>query len=233
MNKITLMLRFLKGNRLTYLGALLAVMGNVVLATAVPMVIRVTLDSILGDLPLELPDFLIRQIGRIGGVDFIRQNLWVLLIVLIGLTLVQGLMQFTRAKLASITGESSAKRMRDRVYLHVLRQPYDYHVKSQTGDIIQRCTSDIETTQHFVANRSVEAISIIFQVLVVLGIMLSLNVPFTVISVVLIPLILILLMIYRPQGLFGFREMTLNLRGIREDDGLDELKEASDDAAAD
>ena len=34
MNKITLMLRFLKGNRLTYLGALLAVMGNVVLATA-------------------------------------------------------------------------------------------------------------------------------------------------------------------------------------------------------
>ena len=192
MNKITLMLRFLKGNRLTYLGALLAVMGNVVLATAVPMVIRVTLDSILGDLPLELPDFLIRQIGRIGGVGFIRQNLWVLLIVLVGLTLVQGLMQFTRAKLASITGESSAKRMRDRVYLHVLRQPYDYHVKSQTGDIIQRCTSDIETTQHFVANRSVEAISIIFQVLVVLGIMLSLNVPFTIISVVLIPLILIL-----------------------------------------
>jgi len=57
--------------------------------------------------------------------------------------------------------------------------------------------------------------------------------PLAVLKWVVIPLILILLMIYRPQGLFGFREMTLNLRGIREDDGLDELKEASDDAAAD
>jgi hypothetical protein len=39
-------------------------------------------------------------------------------------------------------------------------------------------------------------------------------------------------MIYRPQGLIGFREMTLNLRGLKED-GPDVLKEASDDAAAD
>ncbi|MEW6580386.1 MAG: branched-chain amino acid ABC transporter permease, partial [Chloroflexota bacterium] len=57
--------------------------------------------------------------------------------------------------------------------------------------------------------------------------------PLAVLKWVVIPLILILLMLYRPQGLFGFREINLNLRGVKEDEGLDTLKEASDDAAAD
>jgi branched-chain amino acid transport system permease protein len=57
--------------------------------------------------------------------------------------------------------------------------------------------------------------------------------PLAVLKWVVIPLILILLMLYRPQGLFGFREITLNLRGIKEDSRPDTLKEARDDAAAD
>ncbi len=57
--------------------------------------------------------------------------------------------------------------------------------------------------------------------------------PLAVLKWVVIPLILILLMLYRPQGLFGFREINLNLRGVKEDEGRGTLKEASDDAAAD
>ena len=186
MNKSTLLLRFLKGSRLTYLGALGAVICNVAIAAIMPMVIKTTLDSILGEQPLALPSFIVSLINSIGGVAYVRNNLWVLLIVLVSLTLMQGLFQFSRAKLSSLTGENSAKRMRDRLYLHVLRQPFDYHVKAQTGDIIQRCTSDIETAQNFIANQSIEAGSIIIQVLVVLGIMLSINPLYTLISVILI-----------------------------------------------
>ena len=192
MNKSTLLLRFLKGSRLTYLGALGAVICNVAIAAIMPMVIKTTLDSILGEQPLALPSFIVSLINSIGGVAYVRNNLWVLLIVLVSLTLMQGLFQFSRAKLSSLTGENSAKRMRDRLYLHVLRQPFDYHVKAQTGDIIQRCTSDIETAQNFIANQSIEAGSIIIQVLVVLGIMLSINPLYTLISVILIPVIMIL-----------------------------------------
>ena len=52
--------------------------------------------------------------------------------------------------------------------------------------------------------------------------------PLAVLKWVVIPLILILLMLYRPQGLYGFREMSLNLRGVRED----APKEVRDDAVA-
>lgn len=64
--------------------------------------------------------------------------------------------------------------------------------------------------------------------------------PLAVLKWVAIPLVLILLMLYRPQGLFGFREIKLNLGGIRPEEPEEELEpstvaiqEAPDDAAAD
>ena len=190
MNQITMMMRFLKGSRLTYAGALFAVLGHVSLAALVPMVIRVTLDNVLGEEPL--PAILSRPIQAIGGLETIRANLWIILLFLLALTLLQGILQFTRTKLAALTGENASKRMRDRLYLHILRQPFNYHVQTQTGDIIQRCTSDIETTQHFIANRSVEAAAIIVQVSVVLVFLFSMNPAYSALSVLLIPIILIL-----------------------------------------
>ena len=124
MNKPEMLSRFLKGSRLTYLGAMSAVLGNVFVSAITPMVIKSTLDNILGDEPVatRLGAWLI---NGAGGVERIRANLWIILLVLIGMTLVQGVFQFLRAKLAALTGENSAKRMRDRIFLHVLRQPFD------------------------------------------------------------------------------------------------------------
>ena len=191
MNKPALMSRFLKGNRLTYIGAMSAVLGNVAVAAIMPMVIKSVLDNILGSVPLATP-FGTWLVERAGGIVLIRANLWIVPLVLIGLTLIQGAFQFLRAKLSALTGENSAKRMRDRIFLHVLRQPFDYHVKAQTGDIIQRCTSDIETVQRFISNQSIEAGSIILQVVAVLVIMLSLDLRYTITSVFLVPIILVM-----------------------------------------
>lgn len=57
--------------------------------------------------------------------------------------------------------------------------------------------------------------------------------PLAVLKWVVIPLILILLMLYRPQGLYGFREINLNLRGFKDEDPGTPTKEVTDDAAAD
>ncbi len=54
--------------------------------------------------------------------------------------------------------------------------------------------------------------------------------PLAVLKWVVIPLILILLMLYRPQGLFGFREINLNFGGSRDDRSK---KEVPGDTATD
>lgn len=192
MNRLTLIYRFLRGSLLTYLAALVSVFLHVGFAALMPLVIRVTLDQVLGDQPLLLPPVLMRYLDKLGGINWVRSNLWSLLVLLLALTLLQGFFQFARTKLAALTGEQSAKRMRDRLYLHLLRQPFDYHVKTQTGDIIQRCTSDVETAQHFIANRSVEALAVIFQVTIVLFFLFSMHPGYATLSILLIPLILLL-----------------------------------------
>ena len=88
MNKPEMLSRFLKGSRLTYLGAMSAVLGNVFVAAITPMVIKSTLDNILGDEPITTR-FGAWLINGVGGVERIRANLWIVLLVLIGMTLIQ------------------------------------------------------------------------------------------------------------------------------------------------
>jgi branched-chain amino acid transport system permease protein len=57
--------------------------------------------------------------------------------------------------------------------------------------------------------------------------------PLEVLKWVVIPLILIFLMFYRPQGLFGFREIGINLRGAKKSVTRPPASEVRDDAAAD
>ena len=38
--------------------------------------------------------------------------------------------------------ETTARKLRDRLYDHLQYLPYSYHKQADTGDLIQRCTSD-------------------------------------------------------------------------------------------
>ncbi len=191
MKKIRQLLQFLEGQRHTFVLALCCVMVNVLFAAVIPLIIRTSLDSVLGGKPLELPAWVSAAIGGEGAVAWVRDNLWSLLAILVSLTAVQGLFLFGRGKLAAMTSEGSARRMRNRLYNHLERLPYDYHVKAQTGDIIQRCTSDIETVMGFVGSQFIDAFSTVFQVVVVLFIMISMNPGYTLVTVALIPVITI------------------------------------------
>ena len=48
------------------------------------------------------------------------------------------------------------------LYDHIQKLPYSWHVKNQTGDIIQRCTSDVDVVRNFVTNQLMEVFRIIF-----------------------------------------------------------------------
>jgi len=191
MRKIRQLLQFMKGQRLTFVLTLVSVMMNVIFAALLPIIIRTSLDSVLGGKPIDLPEWIVRILHGDEGMLWVKNHLWILLVVLVTLTLLQGFFIFGRGKWGAMTAEGSAKRMRDRLYNHLNHLPFDYHVKAQTGDLIQRCTSDIETVMGFIGGQFVDAFSTIFQVIIVLSIMSSMNVGYTLISIALIPIITI------------------------------------------
>ena len=72
--------------------------------------------------------------------------------------------------------ERFVKSLRDALYGHIQRLPYSWHVQNATGDIIQRCTSDVEVVRTFIAEQMVELLSTTFLILVYMVAMFTMNV---------------------------------------------------------
>jgi len=186
----------MRGNRLLYFGAILCVGISAVIAMLPTLIVRFTVDSVIGNQPAELPKGLLHLLRRAGGVEFLRQNLWILGLCLVGTHLINFAFAYLRGKWSATAAESTAKTLRDRLYDHLQNLTYDFHVKAETGDLIQRCTSDVETIRRFLAVQLVEVGRALFLLAAALGIMLSLDIRMTLISVSVIPIIFVFSLIF-------------------------------------
>ena len=57
--------------------------------------------------------------------------------------------------------EQLAEKMRVRLYGHIQDLNYEFHNKSDSGDLIQRCTTDIETTTGFLTGRMLDVVHLV------------------------------------------------------------------------
>ncbi|MCX7772798.1 MAG: ABC transporter ATP-binding protein/permease [Clostridia bacterium] len=192
LKKFKLLFNFMHGSKGTYVMAVISVLLMTVFASIAPLVIKITIDSIIGKEPLNLPHWLNKLIQQQGGLPFLRNNLWLILVSLVTITVFQGTFMYLKGKLSAAAAQNSSKRVREKLFNHLEHLPFDYHVKAQTGDIVQRCTSDIETVQNFISGQFVEALQIIMQVIVVLIIMFSMSPQYTLISIILIPIVFVI-----------------------------------------
>jgi ATP-binding cassette subfamily B protein len=175
-----------------YLFAILSELCAVIFSLIIPVIIKVTVDSVLGDEPMDLPGALVSFLQSAGGVDFLAANLWLCGAAALAVTLLQGVSIYLRGRLAATASENIACDIKDKLYDHLQKLPYEYHVKAQTGDLIQRCTSDVDTVRRFLAAQVIELARTIFVVALSVSVMLSVNVPLSLLSFMCIPIMLII-----------------------------------------
>ncbi|WP_242850873.1 ABC transporter ATP-binding protein [Clostridium algidicarnis] len=185
------LLKLVKGNRLLYVAAIASIAISTFIAMLEPMVIKTTIDSIIGNTPLNASPFIEKIIEFFGGKGVLSRNLWICSLFLITLTVIRGVFLFLRGKLAAKAAENIAKNIRVKLYDHIQNLPYGYHVNSESGDLIQRCTSDVDTIRRFFAVQLVDIGRAVFIVTFALIMMLSLNKKMTVIAMVIVPFIFI------------------------------------------
>ena len=152
-NNRQLILYFLKGAKRYFLfGACFAALVSV-LDLAGPKVISFTVDSVIGtDEPL-LPPFLERCLETAGGVGTLRRHLlWIALAVAV-LGLLSALCRYLFRSLNARGAERFVERMRNELFAHILTLPYTWIGENSTGDIIQRCTSDVQTIKRFISEQ--------------------------------------------------------------------------------
>ena len=171
--KIQLILRYFKGAKRYFLAAVLASLLTTVFNALTPQIIRFTIDSVL-----EGNDY-----------PYLAEHLWIMALLLVGVALFSGAAMYVSRYHTAKAGENFAKNMRDALFAHVQKLPMKWHDKHQTGDIIQRCTSDVEVIRNFVVTQLLEVFRTVFLVAVSFSIMVSMNVKLSLIVLLFVPLV--------------------------------------------
>lgn len=182
--------RFLKGSRALFLLSMIAATVSSLADMISPQIVRAALDNAIGGEPAELPGPVMALVEELGGFAYLGQHIWIMALALLAVAMVKVAALYIFRVSNTRASETLVKTMRDSLFSHIERLPFDWHMKNRTGDIIQRCTSDIDTLKNFVS----EQMTSIFRIVVVLVLsvvfMLGMDVRLTLISLIPVPVII-------------------------------------------
>ena len=85
--------------------------------------------------------------------------------------------------------ERFVKSLRDALYSRIQRLPYSWHVSHSTGDIIQRCISDVEVVRTFVMDQLLDLVSTIFLLITYMAVMFTMTVKMSLLAFAFVPVI--------------------------------------------
>lgn len=131
------------------------------------------------------------------------ENLHIILIYLgvifLLVALFRGLFQFISSAVSASSTEKAMKKLRDRLFSHIQHLPLEYYSKTPTGELVQRCTGDVETIRKFSSMHVVEVLRLtaVFTGAFVMMAMINLN--YALIAIALVPIIFF-------GGIFFFRK---------------------------
>lgn len=181
--------RFLRGSVWLF-GVTILCAGLMALADMItPQIIRVAVDNVIGGSPLTEGTLTARLVERVGGAQYLHARLWILAGAVVVVALVKAASQYFFRVTNTKATETFVKTARDALFTHIEHLPFSWHMQNKTGDIIQRCTSDIETIKRFISEQMTNVFRIIILVVLSMIFMFSMNVPLTLIVLVPMPVI--------------------------------------------
>jgi ATP-binding cassette subfamily B protein len=188
---------FAKGLKLRYTAAIVFIILAASFSFLNPLLIRFCIDTVLGgkaaDMPFNLP------VPSLSTIGFLRNNLWLAGLAIVVVSIFAHGFTYMRSRFSAQVAEEFARRLRNKLYDHIQKLPYAWHSKVQTGDIIQRCTSDVDTVRRFVALQFVQLGRSIFMVLLILPIMLTMNAKMTFYSTLVVPIVFVYAYVFFKQ----------------------------------
>ena len=188
---LKLLWRFLEGSKRFFLLSILCA-GVTALADMIqPQIIRAAVDCAIGGKEADFPAFVMDLVDRVGGFAYLGKHLWIMALVIVAVAAVQVVSQYAFRVNNTKASETLVKTMRDQLFSHIQRLPFSWHMKNKTGDIIQRCTSDIDTTKNFLSEQLTSVFRILLLLVLSITFMVSMHPLLTLIALIPTPIIII------------------------------------------
>ena len=180
-----------KGQRVKYLLAILAMAITNACMFSAPIVGGHAIDVITLQ-NFEYADQFLLSLGQslFGEVSFIGY-LWIAASVGLIITAFGGLFLYARGRLAALASESIARGIREKLYEKLQDVKLSFYDGEDTGDLVQRCSSDLETLRVFLASDIIEIGRAIMLIICVLPVLFIIHVPLALWSICLMPFLVI------------------------------------------
>lgn len=191
-----LLFRSLNGYKRYLILAAVCVLLATACSYAAPFVTSFTLDYVIEGKQPSAPQFVLQLVEGIGGRSYLVQNLLVCALAYLLFTLFNGLFTYLRRRYVAVAAENMAKNMRDTLYRHINAVPYDYHKHVSTGDLVQRCTSDVDTVRKFISLQCMEIVRTIVMFVLALTVMFSIHWRMALISMAVLPILTVSSFVY-------------------------------------
>ena len=163
-----MVLHFLRGSKRWFAAAIFSACVVSLLDLANPKIIGFTVDSVIDTGSTSVPSWLSAFVKAAGGIDGIRRHLWLIAVLVAGVAAVRAVFRYFFEFFNTKGAEKLVKTMRDDLFGHILHLPYAWHSENATGDIIQRCTSDVDTVKTFLSDQ----LSALLRTLILMGLSL-------------------------------------------------------------
>ena len=185
MKRLKQFLKWMKGNKRYYFVAALILISLQYFRTLIPLFVQHTIDGVILGNDSNLPIF----IQDLVMADTVQKQLLLVAIVYVLFALMRVLLMVIRRFINALYTERIAYNMRNTLYKKLQDLSFTYHSHVETGDLIQRCTTDVETYRVFVGEQLIEILRLGFLMGFSIYQMSGMSVRMTLISVVITPVI--------------------------------------------
>lgn len=172
-NRLAGLWHMLTGYRWLYLAATASLAVAALAKTSTYLLLRHFIDNVLGKHA---------AIGTLAvvGLGFVL------------LALVEGGFSFLSGRLASLSAEGITLRLRTYLFDHIQRLTFAYHDKTQTGELIQRSTSDVDAIRRFYSDQAIGMGRIVLLFTINFAAIWRLDARLALVSVVIIPFVVVM-----------------------------------------
>jgi len=182
-----LMFKWMGSNSLLLIPAILSLFLVSYLRTLTPLFGQYIIDVILrGGDETTLNPFFVNLIQA----DTLPMQLLLASALIVALALIRALFIFVQRALSGVFSEKTAYNLRNNLYKKIRDADYYFHSHSETGDIIQRCTTDVEMYKRFISEQSIEVARLVMLVSLSIYQMAKMNLSIMWVSLIIAPILL-------------------------------------------
>ena len=171
--------------RMLWLGVL-AITGETVADLLEPWPLKIVLDNVIGHKASH--GWLFHLIRHTVGTEP-HQILFFACIAVILIALLNAVCTYSEKYITTSVGQWVTHDLRRTLYAHVQRLSLAYHDQKQTGDLISRVTSDIDSVQSFIVSGLLSVVVDILTLVGMIGVMFYVNWLFTVVALAVVPIL--------------------------------------------